>query len=197
MATLANVIALVLGVLRPALFVGAVVVTAVCGLDWLVRTRRINAFNPVARFFRRTVEPLMAPIERRIVRSGGVPSHAPWWMLAALVVGGIVLLSLLEFAHDQFAIASMAAAGGPGSIVRLLVFWLFGVLKLSLVVRVIVSWLPVSPYKWYVRWAFVLSEPMLRPLRAIIPPLGPMDVTPVVAYFLLALLLEPFVLSLL
>lgn len=196
MGTFASVIALALGYLRPALFAGAVAVTAVCGLDWLVRTRRINPFNPVSRFFRSSVEPLMAPIERRIVRAGGVPSHAPWWMLAALMIGGIVLLSLLQFVHDQLLRASFAASGGVGSVFGLIVFWTFGVLKIALLVRVIVSWLPVSPYKWYIRWAFVLSEPMLRPLRAIIPPLGPVDVTPIAAYFILWLL-EGFVMKLL
>ena len=188
MATLANLLVTLLGVLRPALFIGAVAVTAVCGLDWLVRTRRINPFHPVSRFFRSSVEPLMAPIERRIVRAGGVPSHAPWWMLAALMIGGIVLLSLVEFVHDQLAMAAIAASGGTRSVIYLLVSWTFGVLKVALLARVIVSWLPVSPYKWYVRWAFVLSEPMLRPLRAVIPPFGPMDVTPVAAYVILLLL---------
>ena len=194
MLALANLIAVALGYLRPALFIGAVAVTAVCGLDWLVRTRRINPFNGVARFFRNSVEPLMAPIERRLVRAGGVPSHAPWWMLGALVIGGIVVLSLLEFVQHQLADASLAASGGTGALVRLAVSWAFGVLRLSVLVRVIVSWLPISPYRWFVRWAFVLSEPMLRPLRAVIPPLGPMDVTPVAAYFLLVLL-EWFVLG--
>ena len=194
MLALANLIAVALGYLRPALFIGAVAVTGVCVLDWLVRTRRISPFNGVARFFRNSVEPLMAPIERRLVRAGGVPSHAPWWMLGALVIGGIVVLSLLEFVQHQLADVSLASSGGTGALVRLAVSWAFGVLKLSVLVRVIVSWLPISPYRWFVRWAFVLSEPMLRPLRAVIPPLGPMDVTPVAAYFLLVLL-EWFVLG--
>ena len=40
----------------------------------------------------------------------------------------------------------------------------------------------------WVRWSFVLTEPILRPLRKIIPPLGMIDITPIVAYFLLRLL---------
>ena len=194
MGTLANAVGIALGYLRPAFFVGAVVVTAVCALDWLVRTRRINPFNPVSRFFRSSVEPLMAPIERRIVRAGGVPTQAPWWMLAAVMIGGIIFLSLLQFLQEELFRASVAASGGMGSIVGLIVFWTFGILKVALLVRVVASWLPVSPYQWYIRWAFVLTEPMLRPLRAIIPPLGPVDVTPIVAYFLLWVL-EGFVMK--
>ena len=72
----------------------------------------------------------------------------------------------------------------------LLVQWTFELLRSALLVRVIVSWLPISPYSGWVRWAFVLSEPMLRPLRGIIPTLGAFDITPIVAYFVLGLLKE-------
>jgi YggT family protein len=38
-----------------------------------------------------------------------------------------------------------------------------------------------------VRWAFTLSEPILQPLRRIIPPFGAIDITPIVAFFLVAI----------
>jgi len=64
----------------------------------------------------------------------------------------------------------------------------FGVLQLALLVVVVVSWLPISPYSPWVRWAFVLTEPILRPLRGIVPSLGAFDITPIVAYFVLQIL---------
>jgi len=50
---------------------------------------------------------------------------------------------------------------------------------------VISSWLPVSPYSGWVRWSYALSEPILAPLRRIVPNLGGLDITPILAYFLL------------
>ena len=44
--------------------IAVVVLAVICLIDWLVRTRRINPFNPVARFFRSSVDPLLAPVER-------------------------------------------------------------------------------------------------------------------------------------
>ncbi|MFP5354025.1 MAG: hypothetical protein ACLGIK_02570, partial [Gemmatimonadota bacterium] len=79
------------------------VLAVICAVDWLVRTRRLNPFGGVARFFRQSVEPLMAPVERQIVRAGGVPTSAPWWALGAAVVGGIVFLSLFDFVRSQVA----------------------------------------------------------------------------------------------
>jgi YggT family protein len=169
------------------LFVVAVF-AVICVVDWAVRTRRINAFNPVARYFRSTIDPFIAPIERRVVRAGGSPSVAPWWALAAAVVGAILLISLLGFIRNQVLVVSLAANEGGAGIFRLLILWTFAILRLALLVRVLSSWLPINPHSPWLRWSFVLSEPMLRPLRQIVPTLGPVDITPIIAYFLLGFL---------
>jgi len=51
------------------------------------------------------------------------------------------------------------------------------------------SWFRSSPSSRWVRWSYALTEPFLRPLRQLIPPIGGMlDLTPLVAYFVLSLL---------
>jgi YggT family protein len=179
----------VIAVARIALLASAVVVTVVCGIDWAVRTRRINPFSSVARFFRGSIDPLLAPIERRIVRGGGLPSNAPWWALAAIVVGGIILIWLLGFIRTQFQAVAFASATGPRGYLRVIVAWIFGVLQIALFARVLMSWIRSSPSSWWVRWSYALTEPYLRPLRQLIPPIGGMlDLTPLVAYFVLSLI---------
>ena len=181
-------IAAVIGVLRLLVFVAAVIAAVVCLLDWLVRTRRIGPFNPVSRFVRRIVDPLIAPIERRVVRAGGLPSSAPWWALAAIVIGGIVLITVLESVVGFAFRAGFLVRQGAGGITVLLLDLTFGILRIAILLTVLVSWLPISPHSPWVRWAFAFSEPILRPLRQIIPSLGGLDVTPIVAYFGLNLL---------
>lgn len=170
------------------LVVIAAVLAVVALVDWLARTRRISPFNPVARFFRTAIDPLIAPVERRVVRAGGMPHAAPWWALVFVVVGGIVLLYLLRFVHGQLLLAAAATGLGASGMLRLAVRWTFAILQIALVVRVISSWIRVSPYSPWIRWSYVLTEPILRPLRSVIPPLGMIDVTPIVAYFALSLL---------
>jgi YggT family protein len=164
------------------------VLAIVCILDWLVRTRRINPFNPVARFIRQTVDPLILPMEKRVVRAGGLPSSAPWWTLAIAVVVGILLITALDFIAGQIVGAWAALNSGPRGLFVLLVQWTFLILRAALLIRVVISWLPISPYSPWVRWSFSLTEPFLRPLRSIIPTLGMFDITPLVAYFVLGLL---------
>jgi YggT family protein len=56
---------------------------------------------------------------------------------------------------------------------------------IALLVRVIASWLGVSPYSKWIRPFAVLTDWLLEPLRRVLPPMGPLDLSPMVAYFLL------------
>lgn len=174
--------------LRPVLFVAAVVAGVVAGIDWAVRTRRLNPFGATARFFRKTVDPWMVPIERRVVRSGGKPSSAPLWALGVVVVGGLLLIALIDFLTGQILAAGAAVSYGARGVLALLVHWTFSILRIALIVRVVSSWIRISPYSKWVRWSFPLTEWMLAPMRRVIPMLGMIDITPIVAYLLLGLL---------
>lgn len=173
--------------LRGGLFAFAVVVAIFCALDWMVRTRRLNPFGAVAGFLRSTIRPLIAPVEGRILRAGGNPQHAPWWTLVVVVLGGIILLSLLDFVRDQVVFAAALLSSGPAGLYRLVVSWTFAVIRLALIVRVLLSWVHPSPFAWYVRWSYALTEWFLHPMRGLIPLVGMIDITPILAYFLLGL----------
>jgi YggT family protein len=179
----------VLDILRVVVFIVAAAALVIFGIDWLVRTRRISPFGAVARFFRRVVDPLIVPVERRVVRAGGLPASAPWWALVVVVLGGLVLLALLEFLRGQLAFAASAGAAGARGVIAVIITWTFGILQLALIVRVISSWVRVSEYSRWVRWTIPLTEWLLRPLRKLIPPLaGTIDLSPLVAFLVLALL---------
>jgi len=177
----------VIAILRTALLSIAVVFGAICVLDWAVRTRKISPFNAIARFCRSTVDPIIAPIERRVVRAGGSPASAALWALVAVVIGGILLLTLIDIIRLEVVRSIIASQEGPAGIFHLLVSWTFTILKAAIVVRVISSWLPISPYSPWVRWSYRLSEPILQPLRRVVPALGGLDITPIVAYILLSI----------
>jgi YggT family protein len=179
------ILALIIAAVRTIVLVVVAVLAVACFLDWLVRTRRINPFHPAARLIRRFVDPLIDPVERHIVRAGGTPSSAAIWALVGAVILGIIVISALNFVLQGVVMMLLALSSGPAGLFVLLVRLTFGILKLAIIVVVLVSWLPISPFSGWVRWAFALSEPILRPLRGIVPRLGMIDITPIVAYFLL------------
>jgi len=180
-------------VIRRIVFALAATMALLAVVDWAVRTRRISPFSGIARFCRRVVDPMLVPVERTVVRAGGRPASAPWWMLVAVVVGGLIFIYLLEFLGGLLAQLSYGLSQ-PATLPVILISWAFKLVELALLVRVISSWLPISPYSRWIRWSFVLTDWFIQPLRRVIPTIGMIDITPLVAYLLLAYILEPAVL---
>ncbi len=152
-----------------------------------VQARTISPFGRTARAVRRLTDPLLTPIERRILRNGGNPQAAPWWLIGLAVVGGIVLVTTVEWVAEQALVVAAAADAGPGYALRLAVDWAFGIVILALIIRVVGSWIGASRYARWMRPFVFLTEWLLAPLRRVIPPFGMLDVTPVVAWLLLEL----------
>jgi len=177
-----------LGIVRYVLLLMTGVFAFFCLIDWLVRTRRVNVFGSLARFSRSRIDPILAPIEKRVVGAGGNPASAPLWALAGAVIGSILLVSFLDFVRAGVYGAAFALRSGPGGVLRLLVSWTFDFIRIAILVRVVSTWLPVSRHSPWIRWSYAVSEPILRPLRQVIPSLGPIDITPIVAYFLIGFL---------
>lgn len=188
MPTLLGVVATLTAFLRGAFLVGGVVLGAVAAADWAVRTRRLNPFGGVARFLRARVDPQLAGIERRVLRAGGRPTATPLWALMAYVIAAMLVLAALEMIASLLRQAAFATSLGGGGLLLLAVRWTFGFLTFALLVRVIASWVPTLGASRWVRWSFSATEWMLRPLRGLIPSLGVIDITPIVAYFALQLL---------
>lgn len=62
---------------------------------------------------------------------------------------------------------------------------LFAVLEFAIIARALLSWFNLSPSNPLVRILYDLTEPILAPLRRVIPLIGMIDITPIVALLLL------------
>ena len=172
-------------VLRSAFLALGVGFAVLAAVDWSARTRRLNPFGGIARFLRGSVDPRLSGIERQVVRAGGQPSTTPWWALIAFIVLALLFLAALDMlAGIVREIAYATNSGGTGYL-YLMIRWAFAILRLALLVRVLSSWFPRSANSRWLRWSFGATEWMLRPLRRVIPSFGMVDITPIVAYFIL------------
>ena len=172
--------------LRIALLAGGIVAVVVAAVDWAVRTRRLNPFTGLSRFIRARVDPRLAGIEHLVIRSGGQASATPWWGVLAYVLAALVIRALADVLLDGVAELSLVSTGSPLAVAALVIRWVFGFLTLALLVRVFSSWIPALARSRWVRWSHGATEWMLRPLRRVLPALGPIDISPIVAYFGLA-----------
>ena len=162
------------------LYVGIVAVT-----HWAVRSRKLSPFGAWPRTVRRLSDPVLRPVEQRVIRAGGSPQTAPYWLLAIVVLGGLVLISLVRWSIGfTYSLGSLASAPLRIQLLTLL-SWIFTILRFALIVRVIASWFGASTYSKWMRPIVVLTDWILEPLRRVLPPFGPLDLSPLVAYFIL------------
>lgn len=177
--------ALVLDFIRYTVFAVFVVSGAVAVGSWAVRTRRISPFSSAGQAIKQLTDPVLAPVETWQLRRGGNPQHAGWWLLGVVVVAGILVMYLAEGTIGLVFSLAGAAARGPRAFLRFAIYTAGQLVSLAIIVRVIGSWFGVGRYNRWMRFAYVLTDWIVEPLRRVIPPIGMIDVTPIVAWFLL------------
>ena len=180
---------------RTYLFVYWVVIVAIIATVGLMVLRLIaiqldiNPFSWTALTIRRVTDPLLLPVRRGLIALSVDPKYAPivailltillgWFVLQ--LVGAIVntLVGVLESALRQDLVAA----------VGYVIYGLLGLYSLMIFIRIIFSWGMVSYSNPVMKFLVNTTEPLLAPLRRIIPPLGMFDISPIVAFVIVWLL---------
>ncbi len=163
--------------------------------SWLVRTQRVSPLGRLGRALRAATEPVFRPVERRLLRLGGNPVNAGWWLVIAVAIAGVVLLSLFDWAVRTFGWMYAAFSGGPQGILVASIVAAYNVLFVALMVRVIASWFGFFRYSRWIRPAYVLTDWLVEPIRRLLPTTGAIDFSPLAALLVLWVL-EKLLLSL-
>ena len=163
---------------------------------WAVRSRRINPFGAWPRLVRRISDPILLPLERRVINAGGNPQNAPLWLLGLVIGGGLLLLSLAQWLINTASGLVLLAQGGVRVWIQVLLSAVFTILMAAILIRVIASWLGIGPYRKWMRPVYALTNWLIDPIRRILPPVGIFDFSPMVAWLVLYVV-RGFVLGLL
>lgn len=153
--------------------------------SWLVRTRRVSPFSQFGRGLRSVTDPIVRPVEKRLVRMGGNPVHAGWWLVVVVAAGGVIFISLLGWGLNAFQGVAWAAQSGPRATLALVVTLAYNVVFYAVIVRIIASWLGFFQYNRWMRPIYALTDWLIVPLRRIVPPIGMFDLSPIAALFVL------------
>jgi YggT family protein len=152
---------------------------------WAVRRRKIGPFGAWPRLVRRLSDPVLLPLERRVIRFGGSPQDAPLWLLGIVILGGLILLSLTNWAIGMAGRLGTLAYASPRDWARLLVGWAFSIVMAAIFIRVIASWFGISEFRPWMRPLVFVSDWIIRPIRRLLPPAGMIDFSPMVAWLVL------------
>jgi YggT family protein len=138
---------------------------------------RADFRNPVAQGMLRITSPLIVPLRRFIPPVGRIDTAT---VLISLVIESLLIVILL------------ALRGWDANFLQIAVSALFELAILSLnmfffvvLIRVILSWVAPHTYNPVTALLATVAEPILRPFRRILPPLGGLDLSPILAIVLL------------
>lgn len=63
----------------------------------------------------------------------------------------------------------------------------FSVLIWLVIIRCLLSFIPHNPYQPLIRFVYDVTEPIMAPFRRLIPPIGMINISPIVVVFVLEL----------
>ena len=133
--------------------------------------------NPLAQGILRFTSPLVIPV-RRFVPSFGRLDTAT--VLVAFVIQYLTVLLLLLILGGSAGAATIALA----AVVKLAALSI-NLFVFAIFIRIILSWIGQGGYNPATAIITTLTEPVLRPFRRIIPPMGGFDISPIFAVILL------------
>jgi len=146
-------------------------------LRFIMQWVRADFYNPLAQFVVKATNPLVVPA-RRIVPSAGGADLAT---LLILVILEAALTWALLFLGSLTVTASTFALLVPLRLINL-TLWFYTV---SLFVYVLMSWLTQAGHSPISRMLAELNEPLLGPVRRLLPPMGGLDLSPLLVLILL------------
>ena len=142
-------------------------------LPWLQADFR----NPLAQGILRLTSPLVIPV-RRIVPPFGRLDTAT--VLVAFIIQYIAVLLMLLVIGQTPGIVPIAVT----AIVKLVVLSI-NLFVYAIFIRIILSWVAPGAYNPATAIITTLTEPVLRPFRRLVPPMGGFDISPIFAIILL------------
>jgi YggT family protein len=164
--------------------------------QWGVRRKSLQPFGWWPRLVRRWSDPLLRPIEQRLSRGGMNPQDAPLWLLGIVLVIGLLAIAGVRWLLGVVSqLASMRHAG-PRAWIELAVVAATSLVSVALILRVVASWFGVGRFNRWMRPAYLLTDWIVEPIRRRLPALGPLDLSPLIAYVAL-LILRSLLLSIL
>lgn len=158
-------------------------------LRFLLQMLRADFYNPISQFIVRLTTPPLK-ILRRFIPSIAGQDTASIVLCLVLIYIKFLIIRMLEISHVP--ISTYMAPVGIASYAGLLVFAIadlialtFTVFVIAILIQVILSWISPSHYNPLIGLVHKIAEPVLKPFRKFIPPMGGLDLSPLFALLLL------------
>jgi len=142
-------------------------------LRFLLQWARADFYNPLAQFLVRVTQPVLHPFRRVIPGWGGIDLPA----LVVMVLLQMLALALLMIIAGVSPRIDYLILRTPAELISLLL----NIYLIAVFMRVLLSWINPHGYNPAMTIILSLTEPVMRPFRAVIPPIAGIDLSPLAA----------------
>ncbi|GAB4296728.1 MAG: YggT family protein [Thiohalomonadaceae bacterium] len=142
-------------------------------LRFLFQLTRADFYNPLTQFIVKITSPALRPLRRIIPGWGGMDIAALVLMLLLQMLSVWLVFLLAGRPIDPLDLLIVSVAQ--------LVDLAFSVFIFAILIQAILSWLTPGTYNPVTSVLFSLTEPVLRRVRRVIPPISGFDLSPLVA----------------
>lgn len=157
----------------------AIVLAGALLLRFWMQAVRVRPPMEIAQFAYQLTDWLVRPLRRILPGAGGYD----WASLIGAFLVALIATGLGLWASGFFSLQAVLLL----TIMHVCHWALYGLIGL-LLIEVIFSWVnPSAPLAPFVR---ALNEPLMRPLRRVVPPFGAIDLSPLVALILLRVAIQ-------
>lgn len=145
-----------------------------------------NPFSRPVVWLRSVTDPLVAPVRRALLGFGIGPNVAPLIViLLAILLGWLALQLASTVLNTAAGVLICLRRGAPVALVGYLIYGALALYSLLIFIRIIFSWGMVGYSNPLMRFLVNATDPLLLPLRRMIPLLGMFDISPIVAFLIL------------
>jgi YggT family protein len=163
-----------------------VAVIALMIVRLIVDAMDLNPFAWTSRTVRRLSDGFVVPVRGALRGFGVDPKFAPLVVILLVILLGFFVLQLVATIATTIAgILTSLQRGAPVAVLGFILHGLLSLYILLIMIRIIFSWGTVSYTNRIMRFLVDVTEPLLGPLRRVIPPLGWIDISPIVAFLIL------------
>ncbi|MDJ0832944.1 MAG: YggT family protein [Gammaproteobacteria bacterium] len=170
-------------------------------LRFMLQMFRADFYNPISQFVVRVTTPPLKPLRRLIPGIGGQDIAALVLCMLILTIKYYILRALGSNAIEIVNVLAPIGALHIGSLLIVavadIVALFLNIFLFAIIIMVILSWINPGAYNPAIGLIMTLSNPVLRPIRRFIPPLGGLDLSPLFAILALMvvkmLLIPPIV----
>jgi len=155
-------------------------VTAIL-LRLLLQWVRADFYNPLSQFLIKITNPVLVPL-RRLVPSIGKLDTASVVLMLLLELLQLVLINLIGQTEYGFQFLFLFA-------VQKLLITLLLTYFVLIIARVLISWIANQSRHPLIPLIYQLTDPILRPISKLLPPMGGIDLSPLFALIALRALL--------